>query len=70
MDHTCGTPLSGPDQEFDPVPEFAAMAEFRLPEPNVKKTLMETFRPDRPRTVSPRAPEPYTTFDETFSYGV
>ncbi len=70
VDHTCGTPLSGPDQEFNPVPEFASMAEFRLPEPNLKKTLMETFRPDRPRTVSPRAPEPYTTFAETFSYGV
>ena len=70
VDHGCGTPLTGPDPVFEPVPEFAAMAEFKLPEPNVPQVLMETFRPDRPCTVSPRAPEPYATFAETFSYGV
>ena len=70
VDHACGTPLTGPDQAYEPVAEFAPMAEFKLPEPNVPRVLMETFRSDRPKTVSPRAPEPYATFAETFSYGV
>ena len=70
VDHACGTPLTGPDQVYEPVPEFAPMADFKLPAPNVPQVLMETFRPDRPKTVSPRAPEPYATFAETFSYGI
>ena len=70
VDHQCGTGFTEPEKVFEPVPGFAAMAEFKLPEPNVPKTLMETFRPDRKRTTSPRCPEPYTTFAETFSYGI
>ena len=59
-----------PEKVFEPVPGFAPMADFHLPEPNVPMTVMETFRPDRPRTRSPRCPEPYATFADTFSYGI
>ena len=70
VDHACGTAFTEPDREYEKFPAFAAMADFRLPEPNVKKTLMETYSLNRPRTVSPKVPVPYTTFAETFSYGI
>ena len=70
VDHQCGVGFTEPEKVFEPVPEFAPMADFHLPEPNVPMTVMETFRPDRPRTRSPRCPEPYTTFADTFSYGI
>ena len=70
VDHQCGVGFTEPEKVFEPVPEFAPMADFHLPEPNVPMTAMETFRPDRPRTRSPRCPEPYATFADTFSYGI
>lgn len=70
VDHQCGTAFTEPEKQFDPVPEFAAMAEFRMPEPNVPMQVMETFYPDRPKVRSPRVPEPYESFDKTFHYGV
>ena len=59
------------DQE-PPLPEdpaFSEMASVRYPEPTVPCVLRETYRADRPFTPSPRVPEPYKTFAETFSYG-
>ena len=50
-------------------PAFAEMASVTIPAPNVPCTLRETYRADRPFTPSPRVPEPYKTFAETFSYG-
>ena len=70
VDHQCGVGFTEPEKVFEPVPGFAPMADFHLPEPNVPMTVMETFRPDRPRTRSPRCPEPYATFADTFSYGI
>lgn len=58
-------PLTFPEE-----PDFAPMKDFQFPEPNVKATLRETYYPGRPFTESPRLPEPYETFDETFSYGM
>ena len=45
------------------------MAEFRMPEPNVKVTLRESYSPNRPRTPAPEVPKPYETFDPACSYG-
>jgi len=70
VDHQCGVAFTEPEKVYEPVPGFEAMADFHLPEPNVPQVLMETFRPDRKRTKSPRSPEPYATFAETFSYGI
>lgn len=70
VDHQCGVGFCEPEKVFAPVPGLEPMADFRLPEPNVKQTLMETFRPDRPYGKSPRCPEPYGTLAETFSYGI
>ncbi len=70
VDHPCGVGFTEPEKVFAPVPQLAAMADFHMPEPNVKETVFETFYPDRPRARSPRIPEPYATFAETFSYGI
>jgi hypothetical protein len=70
IDHQCGVNFCAPEKTFPPVPEFAAMADFKLPEPNVPGPLFETFSASRKKAVSPRCPEPYGTFDETFSYGL
>ncbi len=70
IDHQCGVGFCEKEKEFAPVPELKAMAEFRLPEPNVPMTVFETFRSDRPKAVSPRCPEPYDTLANTFSYGI
>ncbi len=57
----------------EPLPEdpaFAEMASVSIPAPNHPMVLRETYRADRPFTPSPRVPEPYKTFAETFSYGI
>lgn len=70
VDHQCGVGFCEEEKVFEPVPGFEAIAEFRLPEPNVKDAGFAVFYPDRPKTTSPRCPEPYGTFAETFSYAV
>lgn len=58
--------------EPDPLPAdpaFQAMADLKWPEPTKPCVLRTTYRADRPFTPSPRVPEPYKTFAETFSYG-
>ena len=69
VDHQCGVGFCEDEKVFEPVPGFEAMDSFKMPEPNVPVPLMETFYPDRPKTVSPKCPEPYGTFADTFSYG-
>ncbi len=70
VDHQCGVPFCAEEKVFEPVPGLEAMAEFHMPAPNVPKKVFETFYPDRPKTKSPRCPEPYESFDKTFSYGI
>ena len=69
VDHTCGESWAEPERPREILPEFAAMAEYRVPEPTVKKTLWTLYAPRRPHLAPPRIPEPYDTFDHTFSYG-
>ena len=70
VDHQCGVGFTDEEKVFEPVPGFEVIESFRLPEPNVKDKGFSAFCPDRPKTVSPRCPEPYGTFVETFSYAV
>lgn len=58
-------PLTFPEE-----PTFAPLKDFAFPAPNVPATLRENYYPGRPFTESPRLPEPYDTFAETFSYGM
>ena len=69
IDYPCGFNWSEKWAGYPALPEFAE-ADFRLPEPNVKVTLRETYSADRPFTPPPPMPEPYDTFAETFSYGM
>lgn len=69
VDHPCGTSFCDEPKKYEPVEVFAPIGEFKLPEPNVPVTLFETFYADRPKAQPPKCPEPYATFDETFSYG-
>ena len=70
VDVQCGTEFGAQPEEYPPVAAYAPMADFRMPEPSVKTPIMENYYADRPFTKSPRVPEPYETFAETFSYGL
>lgn len=54
---------------YPDLPEFAALAGFQIPEPTIRITIRPLYAPDRPFTQPPRLPEPYDTFENTFSYG-
>ena len=56
--------------DFAADPAYAALADFRFPEPNVKMTVYETYSANRPFYAPPAYPVPYETFAETFSYGL
>ena len=66
----CGQNWVGEAETLPELPEFAALKGVTLPEPNVKQTLWTPYNEDRPFAGTPRMPEPYETFAETFSYGV
>jgi hypothetical protein len=61
-----GTPTPLPPSK----PEFSAVEQFAFPEPNFLATNHEYWSPERPLNVFPPIPVPYSTFAETFSYGV
>ena len=52
------------------MPEFASLADLKLPDPTVAAKLYEVYSPEREYTAPPKMPEPYNTFAETFSYGM
>lgn len=66
----CGDNWAAPGAPLPERPEFAALKNFPMPEPNVKVQLREPYHPDRAFTPTPPVPVPYATFAETFSYGV
>lgn len=70
VDHQCGVGFCEEEKHFPFVPEFGDIVKFRLPEPNVPMNLFETYHFDRLKATSPRYPEPYETFEKTFSYGI
>ncbi len=72
VENPCGTSwANGPSRTNYPEdPVFAPIADFHMPEPNLKKPLHPYYTTNRPPTPSPKVPEPYDTFSETFSYGV
>lgn len=58
------------EKPYAPVAGFEEMADFKMPEPNVKTTLRGLYHTDRPRTCAPAVPEPYETFNPANSYGL
>ena len=60
-------------EEAEPLPvlpEFAELADYQLPEPNVPADVYELWHDRRKQVDYPGVPQPYTTFAETFSYGI
>ena len=60
-------------EEAEPLPvlpEFAELADYKLPEPNVPADVYELWHDRRKQVDYPGVPQPYTTFAETFSYGI
>lgn len=70
VDVQCGTSFGEAPEIFPEISAYADMASFHMPEPTVKTVLMENYYTDRPFMKSPKVPEPYETFADTFSYGV
>lgn len=64
-----GHPWYGPEDVYPPVKEFAPAADFQFPVPDHPAVLRPKYTADRPFTKTPRVPEPYETFADTFSYG-
>ena len=65
----CGSKWTGPAPAYPERPEFAAVRDFQPARPNVPAVLRERYHAARTFVSSPRLPEPYQTFSETFSYG-
>ncbi|MGI5971453.1 MAG: nuclear transport factor 2 family protein [Oscillospiraceae bacterium] len=66
----CGEPWTGSEKVYSERPEFAAIKSFEPAKPNRPCVLHAHFSAYRPYTASPRLPEPYATFADTFSYGI
>ncbi len=69
IDRQAGCNWCEEPEQFELVPEFAEMASFQMPKPNIPCTVREYYHGTRPFTPMPRLPEPYETFEHTFSYG-
>ena len=69
VDSLCGQSWG---KTVTPYPEedaFAPLKDFEMPPFTVKETMRELYTVTRPLTQTPKIPEPYRTFSETFSYG-
>ena len=69
VDSLCGQSWGKAVTPYPELPEFAPLKEFQFPPYTVSEKVRETYSVSRPLTESPRIPEPYQTFSETFSYG-
>lgn len=52
------------------LPEYAPLADFKFPEPNVPCQVYELWHDRRVNADFPGMPKPYVTFADTFSYGI
>ncbi len=60
-------------EKAEPLPvlnEYAAIADFKFPQPNVPGTIYELWHDRRKSVDFPGVPQPYGTFADTFSYGL
>ena len=69
VDNPCGVNFISPGKNYEPVEGFEKIAEFKMPEPNAGKEA-EHYHPFRQHQITPEVPEPYETFEDTFSYGL
>lgn len=68
-DTPCGRKWSAPAVDYPELEAFATAEDIQLPLPTVQCVVRECYSPLRKWTPSPRLPEEYDTFANTFSYG-
>ena len=69
VDSLCGQSWGRAVTPYPQLPEFAPLNDFKLPAYTVPGTVRALYTPQRPQLETPRIPEPYDTFANTFSYG-
>lgn len=70
VDAPCSKNWSTGENPYPDLPEFETLAKEPPPAPTVAAELARLYHKDRPFMRSPKIPEPYRTFSETFSYGM
>ncbi len=72
IDNPCGTKWGQENtgKAFDPEPGFEDFASISEPKPNLPAQLWQTYSGEREFAGTPRLPEAYETFADTFSYGI
>ena len=68
-DTLCGQTWVRENVPYPDEPRFAALHAERLPRPNVPAELWQLYSPRRRFMGTPRIPQPYERFEDTFSYG-
>lgn len=67
--HPQGEKWWNPPEKRPPMPEFADLAGWAMPEPDVKTTLYTKWEKGRKPRLMLALPEPYDTLTDTISYG-
>lgn len=70
VDTMCGQTWTRANIPFPEAPAFSDASECILPEYCVTVPVRERYHEKRPFTKTPRLPEPYEMFADTFSYGI
>ncbi len=68
--HLSGQNWGAEETPYPELPEFSCLKDISIPAPNVPATVREYYSADRNYTAAPQIPVAYSTFAETFSYGV
>jgi hypothetical protein len=69
VDSLCGQSWGRSVTPYPELPEFAPLRDFQLPPYTVAEPVRDLYAVDKTTQETPRIPEPYKTFSETFSYG-
>lgn len=69
VDSLCGQSWGRAVTPYPELPEFAALRDFPMPPYTAAETVRPLYAVDKKTPETPRIPEPYRTFSETFSYG-
>lgn len=70
VDTICGQTWVCENIPYPEVEAFAVVRECSLPEYSVSRVVRELYSETRPFTRTPRLPEAYDAFSDTFSYGI
>jgi len=70
LNFRAGTSWVEPAEPKPVLPEYAAIDDFTLPQPNVPVNVYELWHNRRKAVDFPGVPEPFDDFSGTFSYGI